>query len=97
MQLCAQVADTLNQVLAGECDDDVLRELFVEHVAPAPNAGQLLVSVAPAVPGEPLDAPLVAHKLAAAASRLRQAVAESITRRRAPQLMFTISAGDRQS
>ncbi|MEX2187158.1 MAG: hypothetical protein WD875_10205 [Pirellulales bacterium] len=93
LQFCAQVADTLNHVLSGECDDDVLRQLIVAHVAPAPNAGQLLVSVASAVPGEPLDVALVADKLSAATARLRRVVAESITRRRTPQLIFAVTPG----
>ena len=92
LQLCAQVADTLNAVLSGECDDDDLRELMVVGVVPAPHAGQLLVSVAQALPGEPLDVGLAARKLAAAGARLRQAVAEAITRRRAPALLFTVAA-----
>jgi hypothetical protein len=41
MQLCHQVAETLNCVLSGECRDEVLQNLQVLGVEPAPNASQL--------------------------------------------------------
>jgi hypothetical protein len=42
LQLCRQVAETLQLVL-GDCGDDVLRDLHVVRVVPAPDASQLLV------------------------------------------------------
>ena len=45
LQLCSQVADTLNLVLSGECSDEFLQSLQVVAVRPAPNAAQLLVLV----------------------------------------------------
>ena len=47
LQLCKQVERTLNQVLSGECDDDVLRELLVVGVQPLAGTSQLLVMVQP--------------------------------------------------
>jgi len=91
-QLCRQVADTLNQVLGGECDDETLRDLLVVSVAPAPDTSQLLVLVAPALPGDVLDAQLVQDRLAAASGRLRSEVAAAITRRRTPKLVFQFIA-----
>src|SRR5437660_11636997 len=38
LQLCRQVERTLGFVLAGECGDDLLRELCVVSVVPAPNS-----------------------------------------------------------
>ena len=94
LQLCAQVRDVLNQVLSGECDDDLLRSLYVESVTPAPDATQLMVVVTPALPGESLDPVQVLPRLAAQSGLLRSEVASSITRRRAPQLLFQFSPGD---
>jgi ribosome-binding factor A len=94
LQLCSQVADTLNYVLSGECDDDLLRNLHVVNVVPAPNASQLLVTVAPVVPLEKeFDAADVNQRLSAAAGRLRSEVASAITRKKTPRLLFVVSAG----
>ena len=41
-QLCAQVARTVEAVLVGELDDEVLRELIVHKVEPAPDESRLL-------------------------------------------------------
>ncbi len=90
-QLCHQVADTLNLVLSSEVDD-VLRDVHVVAVTPAPDASQLLVLVAPAVPGQSVNATDVLARLDAAAGRLRSEVAAAITRRRAPKLVFQFIA-----
>lgn len=93
LQLCRQVAETLNQVLSGECDDDALRNLQVISVAPAPDASQLLVLVAPLFPDKAPDVTTVQNCLTGAAGRLRSEVAAAITRRRAPKLIFQYVAG----
>src|SRR6516165_5858656 len=88
-----QVADTLAQVLSGECGDDVLRSLQVVTVAPAPDASQLLVIVAPALADDKLESAEVLQRLAASSGRLRYEVAAAITRRRAPRLAFQFVSG----
>ena len=93
LQLCRQVADTLAQVLSGECDDDVLRSLQVVTVAPAPDASQLLVIVAPALADDKLESAEVLQRLAASSGRLRSEVAAAITRKRAPRLAFQFVSG----
>src|SRR5205085_8961574 len=93
-QLCGQVGDTLSLVLAGECGDDVLRNLQVIAVTPAPDSSQLLVLVGPAAGGQPADRAEVLARLSAAAGRLRSEVAAAITRRRAPALLFDYLPGD---
>jgi ribosome-binding factor A len=93
LQLCRQVADTLGLVLSGECDDDVLRSLQVVTVAPAPDASQLLVIVAPALAEERLEPAEVLTRLAACSGRLRSEVAAAITRKRAPRLAFQFVSG----
>ena len=87
LQLCRQVADTLSLAL-GDCGDDCLRDLHVVRVVPAPDASQLLVIVGSA-PGEVPPAPteVLAH-LQARTPWLRGEVAQAITRKRAPSLLF---------
>ncbi|CAN5650135.1 hypothetical protein BH23PLA1_BH23PLA1_01320 [soil metagenome] len=91
LQLCGQVARTLEGVLAGELDDDVLRNLLVVSVVPAPDESRLLVTVGPCAPGLPFDPLQVMAHLSAASVRLRAEVAADITRRRAPTLIFQVA------
>jgi ribosome-binding factor A len=94
LQLCSQVADTLNLVLSGECADDVLQSLHVVAVQPAPNASQLLVVVSPSSAALDLDPLAVLERLARANGRLRSEVAAAIVRKRAPQLVFHYVGGE---
>jgi ribosome-binding factor A len=91
LQLCSQVRDTLNYLL-GDSADEVLALFQASEVRPAPDASQLLVMVSPAVQlAAPLDPNEVHGRLAAASGRLRAGVAEAITRKRAPKLLFHVS------
>jgi ribosome-binding factor A len=90
LQLCAQVAETLAQVLAGELGDDRLRELRLESVQPAPNAGRLLVTVSVAECGEQRNREQVLGRLERFKVRLRAEVAATIHRRRVPELLFNV-------
>src|SRR4051794_33128806 len=96
-QLCRQVFWALSMAL-GDCADDVLRELVVVDVTPAPDAGRLLVQVATsAAAAASADAVGVADvmtRLAQASGFLRREVASAITRKRAPELMFVLVAND---
>ena len=87
-QLCAQVADTLSQVIGGECGDCVLQSLTVLDVSPAPDASQLLVQVGPLNADTTLTTAEVMAALDRAAGWLRTEVAGAITRKRAPRLVF---------
>ena len=90
-QLCRQVHQALSLALAGECDDDVLRDLTIESVTPAPNASRLMVCVAlpPARSVDPAPAPRdVMERLSFHYAKLRHCVAVAITRKRAPELTF---------
>ena len=80
-------------MLSGECDDEILRSLQVVTVAPAPDASQLLVIVAPALAEDRLDPAEVVQRLAIHSGRLRCEVAASITRKRAPRLAFQFISG----
>ena len=88
LQLCKQVERILNLLISGEFDDDILVNLVVESVQPAPNASQLLVTVSSFAEGE-LHPIVILQRLHAVAGLLRSEVAASISRKRAPQLLFT--------
>jgi ribosome-binding factor A len=88
LQLCGQVADTLALLLAGDTADDVLRDLQVVSVRPAPNSSRLLVTVSPCVPDADLDE--MRQALARAQGRLRAEMASAIHRRRVPELTFLV-------
>ncbi|MBX3432371.1 MAG: ribosome-binding factor A [Pirellulales bacterium] len=91
-QLCRQAAETLSQLFGGEMGDDRLNCLRVESVQPAPDSSRLLVTVvADCAPGV-FDRDAIDRQLQAAAGRLRTAVAEAITRRKAPSLVFVVLA-----
>ena len=90
LQLCRQVGRTVGAVLAGECDDDLLRDLIVESVDLAPGVGRLFVTVALA-PSAPYTEPaVVLERLQQVQGRLRSEVASAITRRKAPDLIFRV-------
>ena len=89
-QLCSQVAETLSLVLSGECSDELLQNLEVVAVDPAPNAAQLLVTVRSTCVVEPVDPAEVSARLATISGKLRCEVASAITRKRAPTLVFRV-------
>ncbi|MDR3632207.1 MAG: ribosome-binding factor A [Isosphaeraceae bacterium] len=89
-QLCGQVAETLSYVLSGRDADASLSQIQVFSVVPAPDAGRLLVTVAP-LPGERLDPTVVLDALERASGRLRDEVATAVTRKRAPLLAFRVA------
>ncbi len=92
MQLCRQVAVTLDEVLA-ECGDPLLQGLRVLNVVPAPDVSRLRVTLA--ADGEPAETlPLVEDHLARASAHLRGEVAQAITRKRAPSLVYFIAPGE---
>jgi len=87
LQLCAQVRDALSLAMAGECHDDVLRDLYVDAVEPAPNASRLLVRLV--VPARTQIEPAILYEhLARVGPFLRTIVAREICRKRAPDLTF---------
>jgi ribosome-binding factor A len=87
LQLCSQIADTLEQVLAEQEEDD-LRDLHIESVDPAPNSTHLLVTVRPITTHT--NPSVLMGRLNEVSGRLRSEVAAAITRRRAPTLTFRV-------
>lgn len=90
LQLCGQVARTLQAVLAAETGDDLLRELQVASVVPAPTSVRLLVTLTLAMPGAGVPVTEVMARLHRAQGLLRGEVAAAINRRRVPELMFRL-------
>jgi ribosome-binding factor A len=88
--LCAEVARTLSAVLAGECGDEVLRNLLVSSVKPAPTSARLQVTVYMAAPMKGVDAAAVLSRLERARGLLRIEAAAALHRRRAPDLIFRV-------
>lgn len=84
MQLCRQVQRALSFAI-GETGDDALLDVYVEDVQPAPDASRMLVSVH--TQSDPLA---VIQALDARSGQLRSAVAEAITRRKAPELAWQV-------
>lgn len=90
LQLCGQVARTLAGVLAGECGDDLLRDLVVESVVPAPTSARLLVTLVPAAGAGPVDPGTVLARLERVRGLFRSEIAAAVHRRRVPDLMFRV-------
>ncbi len=84
-QLCAQVKDALQGAL-GECADEVLRDLTLLGVEPAPHTGRLRVLLA-AGEADPHAATEALHR---ASGFLRAAVAAAVSRRYTPELVFEV-------
>ena len=85
LQLARQVREALTWVLGSATGDDRLAACSVEAVEPLPGGNRLLVKV-----GVPPDLPAseVSQQLAAAAPALRVEVAQAITRRKVPELVY---------
>jgi hypothetical protein len=85
LQLCRQVHEALIWVLGSATGDDLLAACSVDAVDPLPGGNRLLVKV-----GVPPDLALsdVLERLTAAAPALRAEVAQSITRRKVPELVY---------
>jgi ribosome-binding factor A len=108
LQLCHQIAQTLDQVLGWETGDELLRALTVLSVEPAPDSTRVLVTVCAhpvatsglacqatgeAACGFDLGGPdtnQILEHLSRAAGRLRTEVAQTIHRKRVPELVFRV-------
>lgn len=87
-QLCRQVQEAVAEALAS-FDDDVLNQSWVAGVEPAPDTSRLLVIVEIARGTAP---DLALARLTRASGNLRTEVAQAITRKRAPVLIFQVLA-----
>ena len=89
-QLCKQVFRILGLTLAGDCGDPVLQDLIVASVAPAPNAHHLLITFWLKPGDSPVDLLLVYQRLEKVKGLLRAAIAETIRRKKAPEIDFVL-------
>jgi ribosome-binding factor A len=89
LQLCGQVADALRAILSGLADE-VLQNLTVLSVEPAPHTGRLLVTVAAPATADVTDRRTAAEHLTRATGRIRSDVASAVHRRKAPELSFAV-------
>jgi ribosome-binding factor A len=88
LQLCRQVERALSVALEG----DVLRDLTVQSVLPAPDSSRLLVSFSHHG-GEPVESADVLAALDEARAKLRGAIAAAIHRKKTPELAFHVVRG----
>jgi ribosome-binding factor A len=90
LQLCRQVAETLDQVLSGDCRDEDLQSLHVVAVDPCPDSSRLLITLESDLPEGLFDRARILERLEEQAGRLRSEVAGSIARKRVPMLAFRV-------
>jgi ribosome-binding factor A len=93
-QLCRQVQKTLDLVLSGEIRDEALSGLKIVSIIPGADSSQLLVTVIADVPAAELDRADIERRLATVEGQLRSAVAQAITRKKTPLLVFQILGSD---
>ena len=91
-QLCRQVFRTLTNALAG-FGDDLLQDVVVDSVEPAPDASRLMVRVYTSAHQPDVSPADVLRRLHQAQGRLRSEVAAAIVRKRAPELSFHVIGG----
>ena len=91
-QLCRQVADTLQLVLID--DDPMLDGLVVIDVVPAPDSRRMLVILRLDADKDVTASEVeeIMKRLRTHVPRLRSEIAQTITRRKTPQLVFEITA-----
>jgi ribosome-binding factor A len=86
--MCGQIARTLSMVLSWESGDELLSELMVEAVEPAPDSTRVLVTVSVQAGNATFSD--VSQRLHRASGRLRAEIATAIHRKRVPELAFRV-------
>ncbi|MBN1491536.1 MAG: ribosome-binding factor A [Phycisphaerae bacterium] len=90
MQLCRQVLHALSLALASECHDDLLLDVDVMAVEPAPDATHLRVIVNASRLAGQAGLDKILQRLERRQGRLRHEVAAAITRKKTPTLSFEV-------
>ena len=85
LQLCRQV----ERILAGVLEGEILRDLVVHSVVPAPDSSRLLARFVFQGPA-PIATPEILAALEAAHAKLRGAVALAIHRKKTPELSYHV-------
>jgi ribosome-binding factor A len=93
-QLCGQVQRAVSSALSANFNDDVLNELWVVKVEPAPTVSRLMIWVAGP---RGSSAELILTRLLGVAGALRAEVAVAICRKQVPTLSFAICDGEAET
>lgn len=88
LRLCRQALEALQIAMAGEIGDEVLQQLFISSVGPAADPSKLEVTVELPADVSPVDA---FARLEKARGLLRTLVAQAISRKKVPDLVFRVS------
>jgi len=89
-QLCSQVMETINYLLAADLGDSRLQSVFVEEVVPAPDATWLLVTMRQGWSNADFGPSEIQEALNGAAGLIRFEVAAVVTRKKVPELVFQV-------
>jgi ribosome-binding factor A len=87
-QLCAQIRQALELAMLGVVHDEALTDVEVFAVTPLPDPGRVQVTFV--AHGERPDIPGLTACLEAARGILTAEVAQAITRKRVPDLVFEV-------
>lgn len=87
LQLAAQIRRSLESTLVGECTDEVLQNISVESVEPAPGH-RMIVMLMVHAPGTERSREEVMGLVEASRPLLVRRVAEDVNRRSLPELTF---------
>lgn len=90
LQLCKQVERSAAFTLASVCESDALVGAAVASVAPAPDAGRLMVIIALASGMGLQDVNEAKAVLLRAAGAFRAEVGRAVHRKRVPELVFEV-------
>lgn len=99
LRLAKQIRTTLEHALRSRARDRLLAGLAVEGVRPAPDATRFEVVLAPTGNGPPAGEESILAHLRRLRGALRAEIASVITRKRVPELVFSIvpaEAGERE-
>jgi len=89
-QLCKQVMETINYLLAGDLGDPRLQSVLVDEVTPAPDATRLLITVRQCIPDPDFGPADILVALKGAAGLIRCEVAGVVARKKVPELVFQV-------
>ena len=90
LQLCRQIERSLSLVLAGELNDDRVRDLLILSVVPAPHSSHVLVTLQAPEPLMQEELWKLDEILAQYKGQLREAIAADIHRRKTPDLTLRV-------
>ena len=77
-------------MVLGDCDDELMQSLMVDNVQPAPDSSRMVVTIIADMPPEEFDRNQIQLHLKEQTGRLRAEVGRSISRKRVPNLSFSV-------